>query len=90
MRAVQLLEDNARKLLLMKAEIHVIPIDDQIEHRADCECCTAYPDGYGLWIHHSADKREQYERNGDLGKGWIVAKKDEQTGQLIPIDKTIC
>jgi len=70
---------------MSKPEIHVIPIDDQIKHRADCECCTAYPDGYGLWIHHSADKREQYERGGNLGKGWLVAKKDEETGELKPV-----
>ena len=64
-------------------EIHVIPIGDKIEHRADCECCTAYLDDYGIRIHHSIDKREQYERNGHDGYGkWAVMKKDEKTGKL--------
>lgn len=66
-------------------EIHVVPIEDQIEHRADCECCTAYTDSHGMWIHHSADKREQYERNGHLGKGWAVMKKDPATERLVPV-----
>lgn len=66
--------------------IHVIPLHDKITHVANCECCHAYLDPGGIWIHHAADKREQYERQGAIGKGWQLCGEDYATGKLVPID----
>jgi len=66
--------------------VHVIPINDKVVHRADCECCNAYLDPDGIWIHHSADKREQYERQGNVGEGWVLMWEDETTRTLTPLD----
>lgn len=51
------------------AMIHVIPIDDAIEHVMDGSCCEAFVDD-NLMIHHSKDKRENYERVGHVGRPW--------------------
>jgi hypothetical protein len=47
---------------LDNGERHVIPQDDLCLHDAtpDCLCCPFDDDG--VWIHNSADGREQYER----------------------------
>jgi hypothetical protein len=66
--------------------IHVIPLNDKIIHTADCECCKAFLDPDGIWIHHAADKREQYERQGKNGKPWQLCAEDDATGLLVPID----
>ncbi len=52
--------------------IHIVPTDDTIEHRPDGTCCNPHVDEDGLVIHHSADKREQYERSGVVGKPWEI------------------
>ena len=65
--------------------IHILPLNDLIEHTADCECCNPFLDDGGVWIHHSADKREQYERQGKTGGGWTICYEDEVTGLLIPL-----
>ncbi len=61
-------------------EIHVVPIDDTILHTADCECCQPILDPDGFWIHNSADKREQYERQGhrDDSKEWGLMCENER------------
>lgn len=66
--------------------IHVIPVDDKVEHTSDCSCCNAHLDADGFWIHHSADKREQFERNGKIGKPWQLMWEDAATGQLVPLE----
>lgn len=66
--------------------IHVIPYDDLIEHTSDCECCVPFLDPDRFWIHHAKDKREQFERNGDIRKPWQVCYEDEITGALIPLE----
>jgi len=68
----------------MPNQIHIIPIGDKIEHRADYDCCGAYLDPDGMWIHHSADKREQFERQGSNGKQWgtFWADENEKLGPL--------
>lgn len=42
-------------------EIHVVPVDDLREHdtTASCWCRPTYDDG--VWVHHSMDRREEYE-----------------------------
>jgi len=69
--------------------IHVIPLGDKIPHTADCRCCNPYMDPGGIWIHHSVDNREQYERQGkttNRDKPWQLCREDEATGELIPIE----
>jgi hypothetical protein len=44
--------------------LHVLPVDDLREHPAskDCWCHpTEDEETPGLWIHHSMDRREEYE-----------------------------
>jgi hypothetical protein len=60
--------------------IHVVPHDDLIEHRPDGGRCGAFLNPEGVVVHHSADKREQLERQGVKGKGWVL-KEDEFSQQ---------
>ena len=41
---------------------NVMPINDLAEHQegGDCWCCPDLDDG--IWVHHSADQRELFER----------------------------
>lgn len=41
---------------------HVVPLNDLREHDAisDCWCDPTYDDG--VMVHHSMDRREEYER----------------------------
>ena len=66
--------------------IHIVPINDTITHAPDCKCCDAYFDMDGMWIHHSADKREQFERQGKVGKPWQTMWEDQATGEWEPIE----
>lgn len=66
--------------------IHIIPIDDKIKHTPDCKCCGAYLDVDGMWIHHSADKREQYERQGKTSKPWQTMWHDEANNEWGPLE----
>lgn len=48
--------------------LHVLPVDDLREHVADLNCwCHPTPDAddEDVVVHHSADRREEYER-GEL------------------------
>jgi hypothetical protein len=65
--------------------LHVIPLDDKIEHTPDCSCCNAHLDVDGFYIHHAVDKREQYERQGKKGKPWCNMWHDEATGEWGPL-----
>lgn len=65
--------------------IHVVPVGDKVEHDASCKCCDAFLDPDGFWIHHAADKREQYERHGEEGGGWIL--KWEENGLLEDLEE---
>ncbi len=45
--------------------IHVVPLNDLREHNAsaDCWCKPTEEDEWpGVWVHHSMDKREEYEQ----------------------------
>jgi hypothetical protein len=45
-------------------ERHVIPADDLRLHDGSPHCwCFPRDDGGDLWVHNSADGREQYERH---------------------------
>ena len=68
--------------------VHVVPLNDKIEHRPDCKCCNAFLDVDGFWIHHRADKREQYERQGNpqKGKPWQLMWEDEATETWAPLE----
>jgi hypothetical protein len=49
----------------MTEAVHVVPVNDLREHtpRPDCWCNPTedneWPD---VWVHHSMDKREEYEQ----------------------------
>ena len=46
------------------ANIHVVPLNDLREHEAsrDCWCNPTEDEGWpGVWVHHSMDRREEYE-----------------------------
>ena len=50
-------------------ECHIVPNNDFIEHQTDalCDCCPTEDDEQcELWIHHSMDKRELYEKGRKL------------------------
>lgn len=40
---------------------HVVPVGDlrDHDHMADCWCLPTYDEG--TWVHHSLDRREEYE-----------------------------
>jgi hypothetical protein len=41
---------------------HVIPRGDWREHECDEDCwCRPTEDEPGTWVHHSMDRREEYE-----------------------------
>jgi hypothetical protein len=42
--------------------MHVVPIDDDYGHSTTCTCWCSPTDDDGILVHHSADKREEYER----------------------------
>lgn len=44
------------------AERHVMPQHDRLEHSSNehCWCNPTYDDG--VWVHHSADRREEDEQ----------------------------
>lgn len=47
------------------ADSHIVPLNDLKRHRLsrDCWCCPTQDDEYPeVWVHHSADGRESYER----------------------------
>lgn len=55
------------------SEVHVIPIDDTMEHdeSPECVCLPILLDG--VWTHHAKDCREKYERAGvGTGKSWVA------------------
>lgn len=60
--------------------IHVVPIDDSRPHFADGTCCN--PHVADIVTHHSFDRREVFERQGRVGKGWEVMVEDQ--GELRP------
>jgi hypothetical protein len=42
-------------------DFHVVPVNDLREHIANTDCwCKPYEDD-GVWVHHSMDRREEYE-----------------------------
>jgi hypothetical protein len=44
--------------------VHVVPMNDLKDHIAsvDCWCGPTEDDEWpGVWVHHSMDKREEYE-----------------------------
>ena len=48
----------------LREAIHVIPLNDLREHvaSANCWCKPTEDDGWpGVWVHHSMDRREEYE-----------------------------
>jgi hypothetical protein len=58
---------------------HVIPLDDEREHveTQDCWCgpSAEHDEGSILFVHNSADLREEYEKvTGDAlpGKQWLL------------------
>jgi hypothetical protein len=43
-------------------DLHVVPLDDLRPH-VESDICWCNPtDDDGLWVHHSLDRREEYER----------------------------
>lgn len=47
--------------------IHVMPINDLREHEfKDCWCNPTYDEENHIYIHHSMDKREEYENGRPL------------------------
>jgi hypothetical protein len=57
----------------MTPRVHVVPLEDLVEHVASGACCGAFLcEEEGILIHHSADKREQFERQGVADKPWGV------------------
>ena len=58
---------------------HVVPLDDEREHDLSLACwCQPLEDGWTI-IHHAADCREKYERQGmSTGKQWAVILEDER------------
>jgi hypothetical protein len=42
-------------------QTHVTPIDDLRPHDFDSECWCKPTDDEGIWVHHSMDRREEYE-----------------------------
>lgn len=52
----------------MSNAMHVVPLNDLRDHSAsvDCWCKPSEDDECpGLWLHHSMDRREEYE-NGKM------------------------
>lgn len=47
---------------LDNGELHVIPADDTKLHDGSTDCWCSPHDDEGVWVHNSADGREQYER----------------------------
>lgn len=47
-------------------EYHVVPVNDLREHEdtPDCWCRPDYDDG--VYVHHSMDRREEYEQGRAL------------------------
>jgi nicotinamide mononucleotide adenylyltransferase len=46
------------------SNVHVIPVEDLREHDVSVKCwCKPTPDDEEpwVWVHHSMDKREEYE-----------------------------
>lgn len=41
---------------------HVVPVDDLRPHDANASCWCRPTKDDGVWIHHSIDRREEYER----------------------------
>ena len=53
-----------KTLYTENADIHVMPINDLREHENSTSCwCHPIEDEecFGVWVHHSMDKREEYE-----------------------------
>ena len=46
---------------------HVMPIGDLHEHIADPKCFCKPTDDDGVWVHHSLDKREEFEPDYQYG-----------------------
>ena len=49
--------------------VHVTPVDDLREHESSPGCwCKPTQDAEepGLWVHHSMDRREEYEEGRKL------------------------
>lgn len=47
-------------------ERHVTPIGDLREHQESSGCFCHPTDDKGVWVHHSLDRREEYERGERL------------------------
>jgi hypothetical protein len=55
---------NGTKTMHNDSRIHVVPLHDLREHIAssDCWCKPTEDEGWpDVWVHHSMDKREEYE-----------------------------
>jgi hypothetical protein len=51
--------------MIFTEAIHVVPMHDLREHNASADCwCkpTQDDDWLNVWVHHSMDKREEYEQ----------------------------
>ena len=45
---------------------HVVPVDDLREHDPEnCWCCPTFNED--MWVHHSMDKREEFEPDYQFG-----------------------
>lgn len=57
--------------------VHVVPLNDLIDHIQSGDCCGAFfcPEEQ-IMVHHSADKRERFERQGVTDQPWGVFLHD--------------
>jgi len=49
----------------MTEAVHVVPLNDLREHTANADCWCEPSEEYewpGVWVHHSMDRREEYEQ----------------------------
>ena len=51
-----------RALYTEYGERHAIPLDDLREHKETPDCWCGPDDEDGVWVHHSLDRRELFER----------------------------
>jgi hypothetical protein len=59
---------------IIEGSIHVVPLNDTIDHVVDGSCCQPIIDEDLLVIHSAKDCRETYERihkQGKKNKPWI-------------------
>jgi hypothetical protein len=44
--------------------VHVVPCNDLRDHTTVTECWCRPTETDGVWVHHSMDRREEYEPGG--------------------------